>query len=76
MSIMTDSNVMTNTMQDSVCNDMAFDEEAMCKFMTKLHTVETDMIKPEYIEECPPCGLFRYLDDPKYIDICHLHVYL
>jgi hypothetical protein len=32
--IMTTNNVMPNTMQDSVSNDMEFDEEAMCRFMT------------------------------------------
>ena len=45
-------------------NSDTFDEEAMCKFMDELR-----------VAECPTCGLFRYPDDPKHIDICHLHVY-
>jgi hypothetical protein len=63
------SPVMTYTIQDSLSNDIEFDKEAMCKFMTELCVAETDMIEPEYIKECPLCGLFRYLDDPKHIDI-------
>jgi hypothetical protein len=73
--IMTNNNLMTNTMQDSVCNDMALHEEAMCKFMTELRVAETDMIKPEYIDKCHLCSLFRYPDDPKHVDIFHLHVF-
>jgi hypothetical protein len=72
---MTTNNLMTNTIQDSVSNDMKFDEEAMCKFMTELRVAETNMIEPEYIEECPLCGLSRYPNDPKHIDIYHLHVF-
>ena len=56
-------------------NSDTFDEEAMCKFMDELRVAETDITEPDYIEECPTCGLFRYPDDPKHIDICHLHVY-
>ena len=36
-----------------------FDEEAMCKFMDELRVAETDVTEPDYIEECPLCGLFR-----------------
>ena len=56
-------------------NSDTFDEEAMCKFMDELRVAETDITELDYIEECPTCGLFRYPDDPKHIDICHLHVY-
>ena len=52
-----------------------FDEEAMCKFMDELRVAETEMTEPEYIEECPLCGLFKYPDDPRHTAICHLHVY-
>ena len=47
----------------------------MCKFLDELRVAETDITEPEFIEECPTCGLFRYPDDPKHIDICHLHVF-
>ena len=41
----------------------------------ELRVAETVIIEPDFIEECPTCGLFRYPDDPKHIDICHLHVF-
>ena len=53
-------------------NDIEFDEAAMCKFMNELRVAETDIIEPDFIKECPLCGLFRYPDDQKHIDICHL----
>ena len=56
-------------------NDSEFVEAAMCKFINELRVAETDIIEPEFIEECPICGLLRYPDDPKHIDICHLHVF-
>ena len=43
--------------------------------MDELRVAETDTIEPDFIEECPLCGLFRYPNDPKHIDICHLHVF-
>ena len=69
----TSANVITTS--SVMNNNSEFDEEAMCKFMDELRVAETDITEPDYIEECPTCGLFRYPDDPKHIDICHLHVY-
>ena len=40
-------------------NDSAFDEAAMCKFMNELRVAKTVIIEPDFIEECPICGLFR-----------------
>jgi hypothetical protein len=71
----TTNNVINSYTKVNINVDMVFEDEAMCKFMNELRVAETDMSEPEYIEECPLCGLSRYPDDHKHIDICHLHVF-